>query len=77
MAMLGLRSLYFVLADALQRLRYLRHGLALMLVFTGTKMLASHWIQISPGVSLLVIGVMLLGTIAASTLLPQQEANSA
>ena len=77
MAMLGLRSLYFVLADALQRLRYLRHGLALMLVFTGTKMFASDWIQISPGVSLLVIGVMLLGTIAASTLLPQQEANSA
>jgi tellurite resistance protein TerC len=77
MAMLGLRSLYFVLADALQRLRYLRHGLALMLVFTGTKMLASDWIQISPGVSLLVIGVVLLGTIAASTLLPEQEANSA
>jgi tellurite resistance protein TerC len=77
MAMLGLRSLYFVLADALQRLRYLRHGLALMLVFTGTKMLASNWIQISPGVSLLVIGVMLLGTIAASNLLPQQETNSA
>ena len=77
MAMLGLRSLYFVLADALQRLRYLRHGLALMLVFTGTKMLASDWIQISPGVSLLVIGVVLLGTIAASTLLPQPQANSA
>jgi tellurite resistance protein TerC len=77
MAMLGLRSLYFVLADALQRLRYLRHGLALMLVFTGTKMLASDWIQISPGVSLLVIGVVLLGTIAASTLLPQPQANNA
>ena len=77
MAMLGLRSLYFVLADALQRLRYLRQGLALMLVFTGTKMLASDWIQISPGISLLVIGVVLLGTIAASTLLPQPQANSA
>jgi predicted tellurium resistance membrane protein TerC len=64
-----------VLADALQR--YLRHGLALMLVFTGTKMLASNWIQISAGVSLLVIGVVLLGTIAASTLLPQRQANSA
>src|SRR6266446_4867328 len=40
MAMLGLRSLYFVLADALHRLRYLRVGLAVVLVFTGTKMLA-------------------------------------
>ena len=48
-----------------------------MLVFTGTKMLASDWIQISPGVSLLVIGVVLLGDIAASTLLPQPQANSA
>ena len=42
MAMLGLRSLYFVLSDALQRLRYLRHGLAAILVFTGAKMLANE-----------------------------------
>src|SRR5258707_10602219 len=56
MAMLGLRSLYFVLADALQRLRYLRPGLALILVFTGTKMLTGDWVRISPGVSMLVIG---------------------
>ena len=56
MAMLGLRSLYFVLADALPRLRYLRHGMAVLLVFTATKMLASAWIHISPGASVLVIG---------------------
>jgi tellurite resistance protein TerC len=69
MAMLGLRSLYFVLADALPRLRYLRPGLASLLVFTATKILASKWIEISPGTSVLVIAVVLLTTVAASALL--------
>jgi tellurite resistance protein TerC len=66
MAMLGLRSLFFVLSDALHRVRYIRHGLALLLVFTGVKMLASEWIHIGPGVSILVIGIVLSMTIAAS-----------
>jgi tellurite resistance protein TerC len=66
MAILGLRSLYFVLSDALHRLRYLRPGLATVLVFTGAKMLTNEWVQISPGVSVLIIGVVLLATIAAS-----------
>jgi tellurite resistance protein TerC len=69
MAMLGLRSLYFVLADALPRLRYLRPGLASLLVFTATKILAGKWIEISPGTSVLVIAVVLLTTVAASALL--------
>jgi tellurite resistance protein TerC len=66
MAMLGLRSLYFVLADALHRLRYLRPGLALILAFTAAKMLAVEWVHISAGVSVLVIGLLLATTIAAS-----------
>ena len=74
MAMLGLRSLYFVLADALHRLRYLRHGLALVLLFTGAKMLASDWVHISAGVSVLVIGVVLLTTIGASALIANRAA---
>jgi tellurite resistance protein TerC len=74
MAMLGLRSLYFVLADALQRLRYLRPGLALVLVLTGTKMLAGHWVHISAGASVLVIGVVLLATVAASAWLGKSVA---
>jgi tellurite resistance protein TerC len=48
MAMLGLRSLYFVLADALPRLRYLRQGLALILSFTGAKMLAGGYSTLAP-----------------------------
>jgi tellurite resistance protein TerC len=66
MAMLGLRSLYFVLSDAVYRLRYLRIGLAALLVFTAAKMLASEWVHVSAGVSVAVIGMVLLATIAAS-----------
>ena len=66
MAMLGMRSIYFVLADTLHRLRFLRQGLAVVLLFTAGKMLASDWIHISPGQSILVIGVVLLATVGAS-----------
>jgi tellurite resistance protein TerC len=66
MAMLGLRSLYFVLSDAVYRLRYLPIGLAALLVFTAAKILASEWVHVSAGVSVTVIGLVLLATIAAS-----------
>jgi tellurite resistance protein TerC len=66
MAMLGLRSLYFVLSDAVYRLRYLRSGLAALLVFTASKMVASEWVQVSAGASVAIIAVVLLATIAAS-----------
>src|SRR6476619_8321722 len=66
MAMLGLRSLYFVLSDAVHRLRYLRIGLAVLLVFTASTMLASEWVQVSASVSVAIIAVVLLATIAAS-----------
>jgi len=66
MAMLGLRSLYFVLSDAVYRLRYLRSGLAVLLVFTAAKMLANEWVHISAGLSVTIIGAVLLATIAAS-----------
>jgi TerC family integral membrane protein len=68
MAMLGLRSLYFVIAGALNRLRYFRLGMALILLFTGMKMLAGNWFHISPGVSVMVIVIVLFTTIAASAL---------
>ena len=70
MAMLGLRSIYFVLADSLSRLRFLRPGLAVVLVFTAVKMLAGDWIHISPVQSILVIAVVLLATVSASLWAP-------
>jgi len=66
LAMLGLRSLYFVVSDALDRLRYLRQGLAALLVFTGAKMLGSGWVHVSPGLSIAIIGLVLGVTIAVS-----------
>ena len=70
MAMLGLRSIYFVLADSLGRLRFLRSGLAIVLVFTAAKMLASDWIHIGPIQSILVIAAVLLATVGASLWAP-------
>ncbi len=65
-AILGLRSLYFLLANLVTRFVYLRYGLALILCFVGAKMLAAHWIQLSNGVSLLVIVTVLALTISLS-----------
>jgi tellurite resistance protein TerC len=44
-AILGLRSLYFVLASAMGYFRYLKYGLSLVLVVIGMKMLAEHWLE--------------------------------
>jgi TerC family integral membrane protein len=74
MAMLGLRSLYFVVADALHRVRYVRQGLAVVLAFTAAKMLASEWVQVSPAASVAVIAVVLGATILASLWLPRAAA---
>ncbi len=70
-AILGLRALYFALADVLPRFRFLRPGLAAILMFTGAKMLASDRISISTDVSLgVIVGIMAL-MIGASVLWPQ------
>lgn len=55
LAVLGLRALYFVLADWVGKLRYLKPGLAVILGFIGTKMLIVNWFKIPSWVSLLVI----------------------
>src|SRR6185503_12496963 len=66
LAMFCLRSLYFVVSDALDRLPYLRHSMAAVLVFTGAKMIGSEWVHISPGASVGIIGLVLAVTIAVS-----------
>jgi tellurite resistance protein TerC len=66
LAMLALRSLYFVVADAVDGLRYLPQGIAIILVFTGAKMIAGDRLAIGPGVSVAMIGVVLCATVVAS-----------
>lgn len=72
-AILGLRSLYFVLQSLLHRLHLLHYGLGLILAFVGGKMIATPWIEVPTVWSLVVI----LGTVAifavASLLMPARQ----
>ena len=65
-AILGLRAMYFLLADARQRFHYLSHALGGILVFVGAKMAASHWYHLDTYISLGVILVILVGAIVFS-----------
>jgi tellurite resistance protein TerC len=65
-AILGLRALYFLLADLLDYFRYLGIGLALVLMFIGAKMIAEPWWHISVGLSLGIVGGILLIMIVIS-----------
>ena len=65
-AVLGLRALYFLLADMASRFHLLKVGLAFVLTFIGTKMLIVEWVKIPVGASLAVVGVLLGGAILAS-----------
>lgn len=65
-AILGLRSLYFAMSSALDRLRLLHYGLALILAFVAAKMLLHHWIQI-PVVWSLVFIVLVLAVFSLAS----------
>lgn len=65
-AILGLRALYFLLADLADRFHLLKYGLAIILVFVGTKMLIMHWIKIPIVVSLSVVIGILFGAVLLS-----------
>ncbi len=72
-AVLGLRALYFALADLLPRFRFLHEGLAAILVFVGSKMVLSGFLQISDVASLLAIATILSVMIATSLLFPRPD----
>jgi tellurite resistance protein TerC len=62
-AILGLRALYFVLADIRHRFEYLEQGIAAILIFVGVKMALSLWFHIPTYVSLAVIGAVLAASV--------------
>jgi tellurite resistance protein TerC len=66
-AILGLRSLFFVVARMMDRFAYLEYGLSAVLVFIGGKMLASRWIHV-PALASLGVVVLLLGAAIAISL---------
>jgi tellurite resistance protein TerC len=72
-AVMGLRSLYFLLAAVVDRFHLLKYGLALILTFVGFKMLTEKWIEIGIGMSLGVILSVLTLSILASLIWTRKE----
>jgi tellurite resistance protein TerC len=72
-AILGLRALYFLLAGVIDKFRYLKVGLGLVLAFVGVKMLISDWFKIPVQVSLGVVCGILGTAILASLVSPPAE----
>jgi len=73
-AILGLRALYFLLANFMHMFSKLHYGLALILAFIGTKMLINPFWHISSPVSLAVVGGILILSVVASFLFPGKKA---
>ena len=69
-AILGLRSLYFLLASAITRFSHLKTGLSIVLIFVGAKMLLTDVYKIPIGVSLSVIAGILVATVVLSLRFP-------
>jgi tellurite resistance protein TerC len=84
-AILGLRSLYFLLAKMMDRFHYLKIGLAAILTFVGIKMCVAHWAKAKFGISdgalivfsLIFISIVLIGSIAISLLSTRRAKDTA
>ncbi|WP_373753459.1 TerC family protein [Neisseria weixii] len=76
-AILGLRAMYFLLADVADRFIFLKYGLAFVLSFIGVKMLIMHWIHIPISISLSVVfgalGTSILTSLIYSRHLDKQQ----
>lgn len=72
-AILGLRSLYFLLAGVIDKFRFLRFGLAFILTFVGVKMLIADQVHIPTPVSLIVVAGGIIASIVASLLIPSDQ----
>ncbi len=73
-AVIGLRALFFVLADMIDKFDYLKYGVALVLVFVGLKMLVSYWFHPHIAVSLGAIIVILAASMVLSIKRNPEEA---
>jgi tellurite resistance protein TerC len=72
-AILGLRSMYFLLAGVVSKFHYLKTGLSCVLLFVGVKMVIADWYAIPIGASLGAIATILALAIGASLLRPASE----
>ena len=76
-AIMGLRALYFLLADMADRFRLLKYGLAIVLVFIGGKMLATPWFHMPIQWSLSIVGSIIAVSVVASLALSKPQAAAA
>lgn len=75
-AILGLRSLFFLLAGLVEKFRYLKVGLAAVLVFVGAKMTATEVFRVPPVASLVVVALLIGAAVVASLLAARREEES-
>lgn len=73
LAILGLRSMYFLVSRMLEKFRYINYSLVVILAFVGLKMLFSHYIELPEWVSLAVISVALASGVLASMFIKERE----
>lgn len=72
-AILGLRSLYFLLSNFIHMFSKLPYGLAFILAFIGVKMIISPWIPISSPISLGIVGGVLIISVLVSLMFPEKK----
>lgn len=72
-AILGLRALYFLLADMAERFYLLKYGLALVLIYIGAKMVAMPWFHMPVHWSLLIVGSIVLISVLLSVKLSSRK----
>ncbi len=76
-AILGLRSLFFALAGVMVMFHYLKLGLSAVLTFIGAKMVLADFLHIPIGISLLIIAGILIASVVASLIWPQNTDDTA
>jgi len=72
-AILGLRAMYFLLADIADRFHLLKYGLALVLVFIGAKMLLLDFYKVPIALALGVVAIIIAASVVASVLVPRDK----
>lgn len=75
LAILGLRSMYFLVSRMLQKFRFINYSLMVILAFVGLEMLLSHQVPVKEWLSLTVIVVALAAGILASVKIPEKSGN--
>ena len=75
-AIMGLRALYFLMADVADRFHLLKYGLAMVLTFIGAKMLIAPWYHVPVAASLAIVAVLIGASVIASLIATRKQAQT-